>query len=91
MGFFRAETPLHPERIAVAAPRRLLLHGRIATFDSAGSIIPDGFVCVQDDLIASVIPAGTGIPAAFQGTPVIQTGGTIYPGLIELHNHPAYN
>lgn len=91
MALFRAETRLTPERFAFAAPHQLVLRGRIATCDAAGSTIRDGFVCVQDAAIASVTPAATGIPAAFQGAPVIETGGTIYPGLIELHNHPAYN
>jgi 5-methylthioadenosine/S-adenosylhomocysteine deaminase len=91
MALFREETRLRAQRIVEAAPRRLLLRGRIATLDSSGRVIADGFVCIADDLIASVSPADAGIPTAFQGSPLIQTGGTIYPGLIELHNHPAYN
>lgn len=91
MAFFREETRLRAERLAVAAARRLVLRGRIATLDSAGRVVPDGFVCVEDDLIASVSAADAGIPPAFQGSPLIETGATIYPGLIELHNHPAYN
>jgi 5-methylthioadenosine/S-adenosylhomocysteine deaminase len=91
MAFFREETRLRAESMAVAAPRRLVLRGRIATLDSGGRVIADGFVCIADDLIASVSPADAGIPPAFQGSPLIQTGGTIYPGLIELHNHAAYN
>jgi cytosine/adenosine deaminase-related metal-dependent hydrolase len=59
--------------------------------DSKSSVIPDGFVCVENDLIASVTAADAGIPPIFQQSPIIKTGGTIYPGLIELHNHPAYN
>jgi 5-methylthioadenosine/S-adenosylhomocysteine deaminase len=91
MALFREETRLRPERVRVAAPRQIVLHGRIATLDSAGTVIADGFVCVQDDSIAAVSPVGSGVPPAFKGCPVIETGGTIYPGLIELHNHPAYN
>jgi len=91
MALFRAETRLRPEGVTVAAPRRLVLRGRITTLDSVGRVIPDGFVCIENDLIASVSPAGAGVPQAFQGSPLIETGGTIYPGLIELHNHPAYN
>lgn len=91
MALFREQTRLGLERFRVAAPHQLVLRGRIATLDSGGSIIPDGFVCVQETLIASVTPSEKGVPPAFQGSPVIQTGGTIYPGLIELHNHPAYN
>jgi len=91
MALFREETRLRAERIAVAAPRRLVLRGRIATLDSTGLVIPDGLVCVEDDLIASTSPADMGVPPGFRGSPLIETGGTIYPGLIELHNHPAYN
>jgi 5-methylthioadenosine/S-adenosylhomocysteine deaminase len=91
MALFREETRLRAERVAEAPPRRLVLRGRIATLDSGGLVIPDGFVCVEADVIASVSPAATGVPPSFRGSPLIETGGTIYPGLIELHNHPAYN
>src|SRR2546421_513025 len=30
-------------------------------------------------------------PAGFEGVEPVATGATIYPGLIELHNHLAYN
>lgn len=92
MALFREETRVRPERLELAAvPRRIVLRGRIATLDSVGRVITDGFVCVEDYLIASVASVDDGIPPAFQQSPVIRTGGTIYPGLIELHNHPAYN
>jgi cytosine/adenosine deaminase-related metal-dependent hydrolase len=89
--FFDKERRDRPEHLALAAARRLVLRGRIATLDSNSRVIQDGFVCVQDDIIASVTPADAGIPAAFSQAPLIQTSGTIYPGLIELHNHPSYN
>lgn len=92
MAFFREEARVRPEHLDMAAaPRRFVLRGRIATLDSSGSVIPDGFVCVEDERIESAAAVDAGIPPAFQQSPVIQTGGTIYPGLIELHNHPAYN
>ena len=90
MALFRAETRRGPEAFA-AARRQLVLRGRIITLDPDNRVIADGFVCVQDDLIASISSAETGVPPAVQGAPVIETAGTIYPGLIELHNHPAYN
>jgi len=34
---------------------------------------------------------GAPAPAGFTGVPVVDTGGTIFPGLIELHNHLSYN
>lgn len=92
MALFREETHVRSEGFALSAvPRRFVLRGRVVTLDSSGRVIPDGFVCVEDDLIASVVSADAGVPQPFQQSPVIQTGGTIYPGLIELHNHPAYN
>jgi hypothetical protein len=66
MALFREETRLRTERGAVAAPRRLVLRGRIATLDSSGRVIPNGFVCVEDDLIASVSPAETGFHLLFK-------------------------
>jgi 5-methylthioadenosine/S-adenosylhomocysteine deaminase len=92
MALFREETRVRPERLAISAvPRRFVLLGRITTLDSSSRIIPDGFICVENDLIVSVSSVEDGIPSAFQQSPMIRTGGTIYPGLIELHNHPAYN
>src|ERR1700720_3586924 len=92
MAFFREETRVRGEQFALAAAaRRFVLRGRIATLASDGRVIPDGFVCVENDLIASVTSADAGLPPGFQQAPLIKTGGTIYPGLVELHNHPAYN
>jgi hypothetical protein len=31
------------------------------------------------------------VPTELAGAPQVETSGTLYPGLIELHNHPAYN
>lgn len=76
---------------AAGSPRRVSLRGRLITFDSQDSVIDDGIVCIEDQAIRYVGPMGTALPAEFQRAPVVQTGGTIYPGLIELHNHPAYN
>jgi 5-methylthioadenosine/S-adenosylhomocysteine deaminase len=76
---------------AAGGPKRLVLQGRIVTMNAGGRVIPDGMVCIADDTITDVVPASAGVPAAFQQAALIVTGGTLYPGLIELHNHPAYN
>jgi 5-methylthioadenosine/S-adenosylhomocysteine deaminase len=92
MAFFREETGTRAERQELkAVSRAFVLRGRIATLDANGQVIPDGFVCVKDDQIASVGSVAAGIPPPFQQSPVIVTDGTIYPGMIELHNHTAYN
>src|SRR5215472_8060589 len=92
MALFRAETRLRGEEVTLAAAaRRFVLRGRIATLASDGRVIPDGFVCVENDVISAATSVDAGIPPEFQHDPLIETGGTIYPGLIELHNHPSYN
>jgi len=59
--------------------------------DANGRVVPEGYVCIDNDVIAAVVAIENGIPAAFAQAPRVQTTGTIYPGLVELHNHPAYN
>jgi hypothetical protein len=59
--------------------------------DAAGTVIPDGVVYVSGADIAAVMSAAEPPPAGFEPVEVLRTGGTIYPGLIELHNHLSYN
>ena len=66
------------------------LRGRVVTMDASRTILGDGIVWVADGSISDVTPASDR-PPAHAGTPVIPTAGTIYPGMIELHNHLAYN
>ncbi len=76
------------------APRasRLVLRGRIATLAHSGpAIVAHGAVCIEGDTIRAVVATGEGLPPDFSGAPVVDTGGTIFPGLIELHNHLSYN
>ncbi|MFI5043205.1 MAG: amidohydrolase family protein [Acidimicrobiales bacterium] len=57
--------------------------------------LPDQFagrVYIGDDgLIDAVKASGTRAPAGFAEAPVVETDGSIYPGLIDLHSHTAYN
>jgi cytosine/adenosine deaminase-related metal-dependent hydrolase len=60
--------------------------------DDASTVIEDGAVWIgADGRIALVAERGAAAPAGFDGAAVVETGGTIYPGLIDLHNHLAYN
>jgi hypothetical protein len=95
MAFFRAETTETPHLRTLApaaiAAGRYVLRGRIVTMNAAHDVIADGYICIDGDTIAQ-LGAWTGVlPAPFDTAPRIPTGGSIYPGLIELHNHPAYN
>jgi hypothetical protein len=48
----------------------------------------NGYVVIQNDRISSVVATRAQIPA---GATVVDTGGIISPGLIDLHNHVGYN
>jgi cytosine/adenosine deaminase-related metal-dependent hydrolase len=68
-----------------------VLRGRVVTMDGAGTVVDDGRVLVRKGKIEGIVPAGGTLPEAFRAAPEVATGGTIYPGLIDLHNHFAYN
>src|SRR6266542_3956967 len=70
---------------------RIAIRGRVVTMDRAGTVIPDGVVYVAGSSIAAVLPAATLPPAGFEAVRRLWSGGTVYPGLIELHNHLSYN
>jgi 5-methylthioadenosine/S-adenosylhomocysteine deaminase len=70
---------------------RLALRGRIVTMDAADTVITDGVLYIDQGLLNAVQPAKAKPPVGFENIKPIACGGTIYPGLIELHNHLAYN
>lgn len=70
---------------------RYALEGRIVTMNAADEVLPRGTVYIDARRIAAVLPSQTPKPPGFEDAPIINTGGTIYPGLIELHNHLSYN
>ncbi len=70
---------------------RYVLEGRFVTMGPAG-VIDDGAIFVDGGVIEAVQPAEDPIPdRKYDGATHIRTGDTIYPGLIELHNHLSYN
>ncbi len=67
-----------------------VLVGRVVTMvDDA--VLEDAQVVVSEGRIAAIVPAGQQLAAEHSKAPQIKTGGTIYPGLIDLHNHFVYN
>ncbi len=82
--------PLEPP-IDPAIPGRLALRGRIVTMDAAGRTLADGCVYVEGGVIVDIKNASAAPPAGFSSGDVVATKGTIFPGLIELHNHLPYN
>src|SRR6476660_8310334 len=70
----------------------IVLHGRIVTFDPRQPVVERGALYVgADGRIVAVRPASAQPPDGFTGAPTLATGGAIYPGLIDLHGHMAYN
>ncbi len=70
---------------------RYALEGRVVTMNEAGDVFKRGTICIDAGEIKAVLPTNAPVPDGFQDAPIIKTGGTIYPGLIELHNHLSYN
>src|SRR6266487_568950 len=72
----------------------ILLRGTVVTMDAVGTILHNGNVLVRNGRIVATWngqrpPQGTEIGSAIQ----IDLGSRalIFPGLINLHNHPTYN
>jgi cytosine/adenosine deaminase-related metal-dependent hydrolase len=70
---------------------RTILEGRIVTMNADFDVLASGRLYLEAGRIAAVQPTDAPPPAAFVGTPVNRTGGTLFPGMIELHNHLSYN
>lgn len=70
---------------------KYVLDGRVVTMNNAFRVLDKGRVYVDAGVIRAVSDAGAAPPAGFAGAPVIKTNGTLFPGLIELHNHLSYN
>jgi hypothetical protein len=68
-----------------------VLRGRVVTMDDPGRVLEDGQVLVNKGVIRAVIASGAALPGGFANARTIETGCTIYPGLLDLHNHYAYN
>ncbi len=91
---------LFPERNKVSALARVIdedkgptfvLKGRVVTMNSRRDVIDEAKIAVQHGRIVEIVSASQDLSPEFGSAPEIDTGGTIYPGLIDLHNHFVYN
>lgn len=80
-------------KIAETSSDAFLLKGRVVTMENENSVLNQGNVLVRDGKIDAVWSSSSSMPISVDLTnvPVIETNGTIYPGLIDLHNHMHYN
>ncbi|MSN25592.1 MAG: amidohydrolase family protein [Geobacter sp.] len=70
---------------------KIVLVGRIVCMDKGFTVIKRGVIYVENGNIVAVQDAKAPLPTGFENIKPVNTLGTIYPGLIELHNHLAYN
>lgn len=70
---------------------KYILRGTVVTLDAKKRVLDDGYVGIDEKMISFVRPARQTIPIEFQNVPIVNVDGYIYPGLIDLHNHIAYN
>lgn len=70
---------------------RYALQGRVVTMDADSKVLNGGRVYIEGRNIVAVLGADDPVPAHLAAVPVLKTRGTIFPGLIELHNHLSYN
>lgn len=69
----------------------IVLFGRVLTVDGERRVHARGAVYIHDGVIEAVQSEKGAPPAGFQSARRVRTGGLITPGLIDLHNHLAYN
>ncbi len=69
---------------------RLALAGRVVTMDDNFTVRADSILYINQACVVDIRDRTNPHPD-FNGVPVVETGGTIFPGLIELHNHLSYN
>jgi len=67
------------------------LLGRVVTMDDKFTVFPNGAIYVDGNTIVAVGAQSTSPPPGFTAAKSVNTGGTIFPGLIELHNHLSYD
>jgi 5-methylthioadenosine/S-adenosylhomocysteine deaminase len=83
--------------MADRAIRPMVVKGKVVTFDEAQPVLENGAVYIRPNdptsrgTIEAIQDAGDKAPAGYEQAPVLSTDGVIYPGLIDLHNHVAYN
>ena len=73
------------------AKTKKALRGRVVTMNANDDVLADGIVYIDGDEIAAIQAAKAAPPSGFARVAVVNTQGTLYPGLIELHNHLSYD
>jgi 5-methylthioadenosine/S-adenosylhomocysteine deaminase len=67
------------------------LSGRVVTMSADRAVLEHGVIYAENGSIVAVQEPAAPKPEGFDAVPVVSSRGTIYPGLIELHNHMPYD
>ena len=70
---------------------KFVLLGCVVTMDAASTVLPNGAIYVDGNTIVAATDRAAPAPPGFSGVTSVDTGGVIYAGLIELHNHLSYD
>lgn len=65
------------------------LGGKIVTMNANRDVYSVGYLVIRDNRILEVVNGD--LPEKYKTVEKVETGGVIYPGLIDLHNHFVYN
>ncbi|MGB1827538.1 MAG: lamin tail domain-containing protein [Candidatus Poseidoniaceae archaeon] len=68
-----------------------ILKGRIVPMTGEGDVIENGNIMIEGSKIVAIWADGEIPPINTDNVSAYDTGATIYPGLIDLHNHMHYN
>jgi len=79
------------EKIELTENTKYAIEGYIVTMDEQFRELKSSVIYINGDTIVDVKKSTESPPPGFTKQMIIKTGGTIYPGLIELHNHLSYN
>ncbi|PHN00731.1 S41 family peptidase [Flavilitoribacter nigricans] len=80
-----------PNPVEAINTLKYILEGRVVTMNQQLDVLPRGRIFVDSGSIVGVRSVGEGFEDGFSSDDIIRVGGTIYPGLMELHNHLPYN
>lgn len=77
----------------MADAAKFALRGRVVSMDASDRVHDDAVVYLDGNRIVAIAAAAADVeaPAGFAGVKPLNTGGTLYPGLMDLHNHLSYD
>ena len=71
----------------------IVIQGDIVTMNEALDVIEDGRLVIRDNKILALLGPDDDLPDGFDpdAAVTVVTDGWVFPGLIDAHNHVAYN